>query len=312
MVDTDFFAFTSKDSLLRTFCIIISTIFLILSPPFLFFVIRYEKNIHRRTILNYFACDFCYVFICSFVLVQTLEIARFIVGPMPNVLCYYQTTMRGILVNSFIFIINFQAIIKYVLIFIWKSPFIFRDDFWYFYIKMLIIFIVIIIQFLIEFFRRFRTFEFYFCAGMEPEVGNSPRYLSFIILAITIGLQLGLFLRKLFYWRSLPSGHVFKERNSEIEMDSVLNVFSTASSTFILSLASFVFFGLSKVKPENLGNPPYIYILYWRVFLFPPFSFSIVCFMILKNKKFRNHLRNTTNNNELILTIQNFFNDFSK
>lgn len=312
MIEADFFGFSTEESWLRTICIFISTIYLILSPPFLLIVIRYEKNIHRRTILNYLACDFCYVFICSYVSVQTFEIGRFIIGPLPHRLCYVLTSARGILVNSFIWIINFQAIIKYVLIFIWKSPFIFRDDFWYFFTKMIIIFIVFLIQFVVEFLRRFQTFEFYFCAGLRPEAGNGPRYISLITMTITVGLQLALFLRKFFYWRSQPNQHIFNTRISDIEMDSVLNVFSTVSATVVLCLASLLFFAMSKGKPEEMGTSPYIYLLFWRVFLYPPFSSTLVFIMIFKNKKFRTHLRNLITNNTFFITLNNCFYAFLK
>lgn len=291
MSDTDFFAFTTEPSIFRSVCILLSSAYFIASPIFLTVVIKYEKNIHRRTILNYFACDFCYLLIIAFLIVQTLETGRFIVGPNTHFFCYLLITSRGILLYSLILTINFQTIMKYVLIFIWKSPFGFQDDFWYFFIKIFIIVSVFIIQFVAEFFRRFQTFEFHFCIGSEPTTGNGPNYVPFMMVILTVGIQFGLFLRMFFFRKSRASRIVDTSRLSEMETESVLNFFSTISAAAVIGLASVVFFILSKVKPENLGKPPFVYLLYWRIFLYPVFSCTLIFFIISKNKRFRSYVK---------------------
>lgn len=293
MTETDFFTFASESSLTRTVSLVISTIVVALFPAFLVLVIKYERSLHRRTILNYLACDFCAVFVFAFVVVQTIETVRFTIGPLPHVLCYLQTVLRGGCVYSFYLIVNSQAIMKYVLIFIWKSPFGFQDDFWYFFIRLLVILAVCTIQFVMEFIRRFRTLEFYICVGMVPDSGPVARYINYALVISTIVIQFGVRMRTSIYNKS--NSRVLSKREmriTDIETESVLNFLSTISAGSVLSIASILFMYLSRVNPEDLNNSPNVQLLYWRSFGVPPFSATLFCIFTLKNRRFRNHFGN--------------------
>jgi len=306
MNQTDFFSYTTERSTIRTVSLLASSIFLCVFPTFLYLVIRYEKNLHRRTILNYLAADFCAVLACLFVVVQLMETVRFIFGPLPVNVCYVQTVLRVGCVYSFYLIVNFHAVLKYVLIFIWKSPFGFRDDFWYFFIKCLIILGIFIIQFVMEFIRRFRTLEFYICTGGEPDFQPVPRYINYALAISSTIIHLGVWVRTYFFNR-----YNRKKNNwqvvlmSEIETESVLNhLTTTISAGTLLVGSSILFWYLSKVKPSDLNNPSYLLLLYWRSFGVQPFSATLFSIFILKSKRFRNHLRNLFNSNEIIILFR--------
>jgi len=81
MNGTDFFTLTTERSTVRTVSLLASSIVLCFFPTFLYLVIRYEKTLQKRTILNYLATDFCVVFAFAFVVVQTIETVRFAFGP---------------------------------------------------------------------------------------------------------------------------------------------------------------------------------------------------------------------------------------
>jgi len=304
---TDFFTFTTERSTIRTVSLLGSSIVVCFFPVFLLIVLKYEKNLHRRTILNYLAADFCVVFAFLFVVIQTIEILRFTFGPLPLSVCYIQTVSRRSCVYLFYFILNSQAAMKYVLIFIWKSPFGFQDDFWYFFIKCLIIHALFIIQFVMEFMRRFRTLEFYICIGKEPDYQPVTRYITYVLIISTIFIQFGVWVRSYFFNRSNNKKNNWQEaRISEIETESVLNYHATISAGSALCVTSMLFMHLNKVKPSDLNNQQYLHVLFWRSFGVASFSAPFFCIFTLKNKRFRNHLKNLINSNKIIIFLRKF------
>ena len=64
----------------------------IIGPPFLFGIIWFERfgSDKKRTLLNMFATKVCWTNILLLVIVRTLEIVRFTMGPLPFGLCCIQ------------------------------------------------------------------------------------------------------------------------------------------------------------------------------------------------------------------------------
>ena len=84
----------------------------------------------KRTILNKFVTSACFSGIQFVVFGQSLNILRYFIGPLPNLVCFVKTVLvQSVLIQILIFADGI-VVARYLYIFVLKNPFAFQDDFW--------------------------------------------------------------------------------------------------------------------------------------------------------------------------------------
>jgi len=106
-------------------CIVICT-------PLLYSIIWYEKfgSDKKRTLINKLVAMNCWNTIGYLIFVQTVEIVRFMRGPLPLIICGIQNVLKFSIALSIIFNADATLLANYGYIFWLKNPAAFHDDFW--------------------------------------------------------------------------------------------------------------------------------------------------------------------------------------
>ena len=116
--------------------IIISALSVILTPlviALLYSIIWFERNCSdsKRTLINRLVSAICRTCICFFILPQSIDLFRYIYGPLPHRLCYFNLYIKNVFTIQDMVFTNAILISKYVYIFVLKNPLGFQDEFWY-------------------------------------------------------------------------------------------------------------------------------------------------------------------------------------
>jgi hypothetical protein len=98
---------------------------------------RFEFD-HKRTILSMLSTLTCWSVMEFLLFVESIEILRFIVGPLPGHLCFAQQVFRSRILNDIILQYDANIICRYLCIFVLKNPAGLSDEFWTFLICIII------------------------------------------------------------------------------------------------------------------------------------------------------------------------------
>jgi hypothetical protein len=104
--------------------ILVSLINIIVVTPFAYYIIWYERfgANHRRTLINQLAASICLYLVVYNVFVQSMDIAVTALGPFNFSFCHFRRFARSILIFQFTLITTAITIVKYIYIFVMKTP----------------------------------------------------------------------------------------------------------------------------------------------------------------------------------------------
>jgi len=113
-----------ESSSLKVCGIIFSIVCKMVLIPAFYSVIWYEKfaSNTNRTVLNRLVSSVCMASILWLVFPQTIDIIKFIYGPLPVYLCHLTTIFRNGLVMYMILIFMSMSLLKYLFIFGGRNP----------------------------------------------------------------------------------------------------------------------------------------------------------------------------------------------
>ena len=181
---TDFYAKVFKLNPLLICCILISVLSIIICPLIIYCIIWFERygSDQRRTLLNRFTTMYCWAMIQYFLIVQLIETARFIFGPLPAVICHLQSIVRSVNIDMVLICKAASILTKYVFIIWLKNPAGFNDDFWAFFAWMWIRVFTHLFDITIYLLGGNQPVTFYICCGtvrtMEQTKPSSPHNLG--------------------------------------------------------------------------------------------------------------------------------------
>jgi len=112
-------------------------------------IILYEKHISAnwRTLINYLVSQVCYVLIRYILFSVSIDIFRFVYGPLPLFVCYMHTITKTATRLQMLFILDCMMITKYAFVFYFQNPSAITEDFWSFFIGLLTFFLSFLFSF---------------------------------------------------------------------------------------------------------------------------------------------------------------------
>jgi hypothetical protein len=131
-IDNNLFHALTENNLLQILSLTLAVLCVLVCPPLLYSVIWFEKfgSDKKRTLINKLVSMNCWNTIGYLIFVQTLEILRFIHGPLPGVICAAQNVLRFSFGCSIVLNADATLVANYAYIFWLKNPAGFHDDFW--------------------------------------------------------------------------------------------------------------------------------------------------------------------------------------
>jgi hypothetical protein len=118
--------------------------------------------------LNMLVTSFCWSGIVWFLVVQSLEILRFTVGPLPDPLCFAQFAFKQIIHLQTVMICDAITVVRYVYLFVLKNTSGFKDEFWFLFINIWIIAFCGLTQITFIFLPGTQPLVLYICTGKNP------------------------------------------------------------------------------------------------------------------------------------------------
>ena len=150
--------------------IIISVANIAIISPAIYFLIWYEKfeTNHARSLVNQFVSSGCWTALIYNVLGQTFEIGLALKGPVSPVFCYLHAMLKIVLGMQYTWQAISISVVKYLYIFVLKNPSGNYDDFWCFFVNILITILATLSQIVFFCLPGKNPYFYYMCTGEDP------------------------------------------------------------------------------------------------------------------------------------------------
>ena len=151
-----------------TFAIVTS----IVIPILLYSIIWFEKfgADNKRTLVNKFTSSGIWCAIEYLLFVQTIDIIRFLYGPLPKHVCFWVRIVKNAIFQQMFLFFDMIILSRYAYIFLLKNPAGFNDDFWATFMDIWVVlfsFLVKASQYITE---PNQPLTYYFCCGSDPRL----------------------------------------------------------------------------------------------------------------------------------------------
>ena len=267
--DLDFYHALTDNNVSRIVCLVLSIASIVIGIPHLYSLIWFEKfgSDKKRTILNMFVSQLGFALIGFLAVIQISETVRYIYGPLPYTVCYFQHAARNSFIWVFLLVLDANTATRYAFIFWLKNPAAFNDEFWCQLITFWIYGFAFITCFSWHFAQPFQTNLFYICCGLnsisvfdrQPKIFGALEILSFL-LNITIYLRIKMYKRKPDISPQTRSILVKKLTLTEIEKESLYNFLNTSLRVSFLIVSTFFGIKTNSIHPKDFNvYPNYLY-----------------------------------------------------
>ena len=147
--------------------ILASAINVIFVSPFYYYAIWYEKvgANHSRSLINQLVSSICASGLAYILFTQTLDIMVTAFGPFSFLFCHFRRLVRSSISQQICLMTTAISIVKYVFLFVLKSPPNLNMEFWNTYITLWTLIFSFICQFVYQFLRGRNPINMYISTG---------------------------------------------------------------------------------------------------------------------------------------------------
>ena len=258
----------------------------------LYSIIWFERfgSDHKRTILNMLSTLICWPAIEFLIFVETVEIIRFVIGPLPERLCFAQQVFRSRIFKDVIIQFDANIICRYICIFVLKNPAGLNDEFWSCFICFFIRSFNGIFQMSWHFLSVHQPIGYYICAGLNPtEALKHPLKTYAIWEMFSIILHICIHLRIYIHKNNSTSEGKFSSNDRNFEPRSFASFAINIVCIFFLISSTFIMLHLSHTSLEHLSRFPNYFFVYYRSLAVPGCACIIIVSMyFLRHSGLRN------------------------
>jgi len=188
--------------------------------------------------------------------VQLLTFVRYVYGPLPSLWCYVMLVLRSSFMLQGLMLLDAMIIVRYSFIFHLKNPTSAQDDFWNFFINLLVTLAGILTQTVYAIQPGKNPLHYYICVGRIPrsQLSNEVKmnYSSLTIVIISSLLHIFTWFR--LYLISRKKTLQQDCLNVVINKESLANVTGNLLSVFIILLASAIPNHVNTIDFETLDQ----------------------------------------------------------
>ena len=132
LIEEDSYPSLTENHYEKIICLIFSIFTLVVAPPLLYSIIWFERfgSDAKRSLLDMLLARNCWILISFFFFSHTLDMIRYIYGPLGKILCGFQNIFKSSIFCMIILNADAIQIARYIYIFKLKNPVAFHDDFW--------------------------------------------------------------------------------------------------------------------------------------------------------------------------------------
>jgi len=150
----------------------------------LYFVINFERDNHRRTLINRLVSSSFWVGIFWNIIMQPLTFVRYIIGPLNwPLICGLETVLRNGICLHGLLLLDSIILVKFIFLFYLTNPTALDDKFWIMFINLWIGFLSFGTQILYMLLPGKNPINYYMCTGHYPsEIWYQPVKPNWIML----------------------------------------------------------------------------------------------------------------------------------
>ena len=289
---TDYFEGAFKDGHLKTISIVATLFSVFFLVPAGYGIIWYEKygSDAKRILVNRLLTSACWTGIDMYFLIMPIDIARYIYGPLPELVCLFQLLHKNAL-NIFAMIFcDFVSMTRYIYLFHLKNPGEFKDEFWHIFINIWTVCFGLASQFAFLYSPGQQPIYYFICTGKNPGKSNVEPKINFLmgfLLATSVILQFAIAFKFVVHRMKMDSASTYAYIET-FWRENVFDILICLAFFFISFLYGYLLFSIHSIDPVLLNvYPNYIY-LYGIHFGFPLFSCgAFVVIFYAKNNSLR-------------------------
>ena len=270
--------------------------------PFLFLIVRYEREKQNRTLINQLVASLLHVITTPNIILQVMFIIRYSVGAFPHFFCYLDLLARPGFVTFQLLILDAICIIRYIFVFHLKNPTATQADFWSLYILLCLFGFSVISHGVFIFLPGNNPNYFYICLGEIPPnhsyTETKFNWVLSIVLFLTVVAHILVAVRYQIYRYQEKKQITVSFLTFQTVTQSNINKASMASfSTNVLGVFCILF---TSVVPQRINNidlqmfntyPHYIWIYFFYFYIPPVFQIGAVLILLTKSQTLRNYLK---------------------
>ena len=270
----DMYPTLTENNAERIISLISSLTFSIISVPFLYGIIMFERfgSDKKRSVINIFTSMICWTFIGLSIIVKIPETFRYIFGPLPGTFCCIQNVNKYYIGPTVMFFYDAIAVARYVYIFCLNNPAAFNDEFWGCFVSIWIFFFTLLLTITIFFLAECKNFGYFICNGKisNQQLETFTSRGMNIILTTSIIIHLVTRVRILVYKRKDNKVHPQSQRMTnkttalkQIETRSVSSFCANLAVVFISLLVIALISKLNQTPMEDLNKYPNYVLVYF-------------------------------------------------
>ena len=308
--DSDFFAGLFANRISKFLAVTFSALGGAILMPLIYGIIWYEKygSDQKRTLINKLVSSLCWSCIQWFLIIQMLDMFRYVYGPLPPTLCQTELHFRFVVFTQQILFLDGIIIVRYVYIFWLKNVAAFNDDFWYMIINIWIVGFSIISQAITFCMPGRNTLYYYICTGKDPlddeHIAPKTGFTQQIVTVLSIFLHIFVLIKILLYKRKVEPKPVslgmFRNTFSikSIFNNSLSDLTTCISITILCSVVVIFTLKANEIPIKDFNcYPNYLFEYFFRMIWPIVFGYFLVCLFYYRNPNLRvtlmNELKNT-------------------
>lgn len=210
-------------------------------------------------------------FSTTYIFGQYGDLVRYIIGPIPSIVCFGQVVMKNAISTQIILYISASPLIKYIFIFWIKNPAAVDDGFWSRFLTLWINGFSFVFNFVIFFLPGRQPLFFYICANTDPRQDQLlPKKPFGLLEMLSLLLHIAIKIRILVYKTkvgqpSLVSSCFMSLKKSTVapnfDKHSIANFSTNIFNVIIFSVVVVVISKVNSLSPPQINDyPNYLYV----------------------------------------------------
>jgi len=271
----DFFATAFQNGPLKVCTMGIAIVCLMILIPTGYGMIWFEHygSDKKRTLINRLFSSVCWTSMQYYVFVCPLEIARYIYGPLPEMVCLIHLIHKNEFPIQLTLFSSGVALSRYLFVFYLKNPSEFQDEFWHTFINIWIICFGFLSQFTYVYLPGHQPVNYYLCIGVDPQIDGKDffikrNYIAAVILLLSIIIQILVAVRFIIHRRHIDATSNYAHK--ENFMKEILSDFFISFGFFSMALVyGYLMLKTNSLKPALFNVYPNYLFLYGLHFALP-------------------------------------------
>ena len=251
----------------------------IVTTPFLFLIIRFEKNCHYRTLVNQLISSALCATLLYNLITMPLTVFVYIASPTNSpIFCTVYFVITKIEFIAILMLIDSVLIVKLIFVHFLKNPTAVQDDFWNLLINFWILGYHIINQIVMHSLPGKDQLQISFCVGNVPKkyitASFKKNWTLFVIYILSLLLIIGYFLlEKYLKYFKVTHFKKLQSRMAAYKNINMFNLFNFLEITLVIIYmvaSSFATSKMTAMHPTEMDTyPNYLLIYFHDLFLTP-------------------------------------------